>query len=107
MATRASRATSDSLAVEGPGMGSARSKRRGSLRWQKDWARENSGRPNIFAPRPAGSRTFSVGAAEVAWGVGAHAFLHEALFVCAGGRISLIWPLWFSMTKRELESPRA
>src|SRR4051794_11432115 len=56
MDTPSSRASSPSLVVEGPGMDSAKSKRRRSSRWQKYWARNNSGRQTMFASLRAASR---------------------------------------------------
>ncbi len=56
MATPVSRATSASFAVDGPGIGSARSNNRKSSRWQKYCVRKSSGRQTMFAPSRAASR---------------------------------------------------
>ncbi len=75
--------TSASFFVEGPGIGSARSKRRRSSRWQKYCVRKSSGRQTIFAPSRAASRMWPSAAAKFASGSGAHAHLHKrnAVFV--------------------------
>ena len=77
MATRNSRANSESRAVEGPGISSARSKSRSSSRWQKYCVRKSSGRQTIFAPRRAASRMCPTAEAKLASGSGAHAHLHQ------------------------------
>src|ERR1051325_229396 len=55
--TFASRAVSVSASVDGPGIGSARSKLAWSSVWQKYGLRNSSGRQTICAPRPAASTT--------------------------------------------------
>ena len=83
MTTRASRATSASFVVEGPGIGSARSKRRRSSRWQKYCARNSSGRQTMFAPSRAASRMCRTADGKIGLGIGPHAHLHQADVVFA------------------------
>src|SRR6202046_263836 len=64
--TLCSRTTSESAAVEGPGMDSAVEKRAWSSRWQKYCARKSSGRQMSFAPASAASRTRATALARFA-----------------------------------------
>src|SRR5205085_12573587 len=55
-----SRATLAKCSVDGPGIGSARSNRAASWRWQKYGPRNNSGKQTISAPAAAAARIRSV-----------------------------------------------
>src|SRR5579859_2963501 len=57
--TPAARAACESFSVVGPGMGSARSNREASSRWQKYCVRKSSGRQTTCAPRLAAACTCS------------------------------------------------
>ena len=70
ISTCSSRATAASRSVLGPGMGSARSNRAVSSRWQKYCARKSSGRQTICAPARAASRTRSAAFSRFASGSG-------------------------------------
>ncbi len=83
MTAPVSRATLPSASVEGPGMGSARSKLAWSSDWQKYCERKSSGRQMICPPCPAASRTRAMALSKLAGGSGPHCIWISATRVAA------------------------
>src|SRR5712692_1281457 len=69
-ATPDCRAACDIFSVVGPGIGSARSKREASSRWQKYCVRKSSGRQTTWAPRLDAACTCSTARARFSSGSG-------------------------------------